>query len=253
MKVKPLQYKLSEQTMKSVENQTSTNGEFDLMSRRNSKKGNTFVMIEADTSIMTYLTTIFYKNSFYASTIPSPTSLFFEQAVEFERNIELALEAFPRNVTRILGKDTKTEIKLVDPFIYNIFIIYKISAITALISSVESLANFIIPESYEIENSKKQTLGKRDIERQWDLKSKLLDIVPKLKVIQDIEVYKNKVNLFLELSKLRNEFIHLKTKLKDNNADPFIDHFETLINLDVKEKIEEVKNLLNLIEPELIK
>ena len=41
----------------------------------------------------------------------------------------------------------------------------------------------------------------------------------------------------------------MKTKLDGKNMDPFLDYFEQLINLDLKQKINETKNLIKLIEP----
>ena len=64
-----------------------------------------------------------------------------------------------------------------------------------------------------------------------------------------MKVYEVKTNKFLELSIIRNEFIHMKTKLDGKNMDPFVDYFEQLINLDLKQEISETKNLIKLIEP----
>jgi hypothetical protein len=129
---------------------------------------------------------------------------------------------------------------------------YKISSITALISTVECFINEIIPEDFTTENKKKEIVGKEIIERHWNLKSKLKTIVPKIKTISDLKEYEIKTNKFLELSKVRNEFTHMKTKLDGKNMDPFLDYFEQLINLDLKQKIAETKNLIELIEPKYV-
>ena len=82
-----------------------------------------------------------------------------------------------------------------------------------------------------------------------DLKSKLKIIVPKIKQIENEREFELKTNSFLQLNKLRNEFTHLKTKLEDNFGDPFIKYFEELINMDLKEKINQINSLIKLIEP----
>ena len=40
----------------------------------------------------------------------------------------------------------------------------------------------------------------------------------------------------------------MKTKVKENKMDPFIDYFELLINLNLKNKINETENLMNLMD-----
>ena len=41
----------------------------------------------------------------------------------------------------------------------------------------------------------------------------------------------------------------MKTKLDKKNMDPFVEYFEQLINLDLKQKISETEDLINIIEP----
>ena len=247
MKTKILKYNLSETALKNVIEQTDNNAKLNLRAR----KSKVSIIINQDSGELNYIIPFLSNNKFYASHLPNPTSLFFSQAIENEDNVSLIEKSFDKNIvmTYNQGEKSDLEINVLNPEKFNQFLMYKISSITSLISSVESFVNSIIPEEFEIENYKKELIGKSKIEKQWDLKSKLKELVPKIKNIENKIEYLIKVDKFIELSKIRNEFIHLKTKRDEKNLDPFLHYFEELINLNLKVKIEEVKNLINYIEP----
>mgnify|MGYP005994961375 CR=1 FL=1 len=250
MKTKPLEYKLSESALKSVNNSTNEKKTFDLSKKKNAKKGNTLIMINQETSKVSYIVPIFHNNKFYAGKIPKPSSLFIGQAYEFEKRVTDILNHFPKCIDMVLQQspESDSKINIVKDETYHTFIMYKVSTITALISAVECYINELIPESFTIENKKKEIVGKEIIERTWNLKSKLQTIIPKIKNIKNHKEYELNVNRLLELNKIRNEFTHMKTKVKENNMDPFIDYFELLINLNLKNKINETENLMNLMD-----
>jgi hypothetical protein len=259
MKIKPLEYELSENTLKSVDNVTDENAVLDITQDRKKNRGNTYLLINKDTSKLSYIVPIEHSKKFYGGIIPKPSSLFLGQSIEFEKKASDYFNSFPKSVEWTLHQRPNKEdnpidrnIYLVKEEIYYKFLMYKISSITALISTVECFINEIIPENFTIENKKKEIVGKEIIERHWNLKSKLKTIVPKIKIISDLKDYEIKTNRFLELSKIRNEFTHMKTKLDGKNMDPFLDYFEQLINLDLKQKITETKNLIKLIEPKYV-
>lgn len=258
MRIKPLEYKLSENTLRSVEDVTDENAILDLSKQRSEKKGNAFVMINKDTSMMSFIVPSLYQKKFYGGKIPRPSSLFLGQAIEFgERAMEYQA-LFPKLVEFTLHqnpnpKDSVNDnIYLVKEEEYYKFLMYKISCITSLISTVECFINEIIPENFSSKNKKGEVVGKQEIERHWSLKSKLKTVVPTIKRIPDLKTYEDCSNKLLELSTLRNEFTHVKTKADRKNMDPFIDYFEQLINLDLKQKISETENLIKLIEPDYL-
>lgn len=258
MKIKPLEYKLSENTLRSVEDVTDENAILDLSKQRSEKKGNAFVMINKDTSIMSFIVPSLYQKKFYGGKIPRPSSLFLGQAIEFgERAMEYQA-LFPKLVEFTLHQNPNPEdrvndnIYLVKEEEYYKFLMYKISCITSLISTVECFINEIIPENFSTKNKKEEVVSKQEIERHWSLKSKLKTVVPTIKKIPDLKTYEDWSNKLLELSTLRNEFTHVKTKADRRNMDPFIDYFEQLINLDLKQKILETENLIKLIEPDYL-
>lgn len=247
MRTKKLKYDLSETAIKSVLDQTDSEAKLTF----SKMKSKIFLVINKDTKELSYIIPFLSNKKYYASDIPNPTCLFFSQAIENEENVSIIEKSFEKNIVVVLNQVSKSdlEINLLRPDKFNQFLMYKISSITSLISAVESFLNTIIPENFETENSKNEIIGKSKIERNWDLKSKLKDIVPKIKTIENKTEYNRKINKFIELSQIRNEFIHLKTTKDEKDLDPFLKYFEQLINLNLKEKIEEVKNLINFIEP----
>jgi len=254
MKIKPLEYKLSEKTLKSVDDATNKNAILDLSKQRSEKKGNTLIMVDKDTSKMSFIVPTLYQKRFYGGKIPKPSSLFLGQAMEFEDRAMEYQASFPKHIILTLHakpnpRDTANEnIYLVNEEEYYKFLMYKISCVTSLISTIECFINEIIPENFTTKNKKGETADKQTIERQWDLKSKLKTVVPRVKKIFDLKTYEDLSNKFIELSILRNEFIHMKTKLDKKNMDPFVNYFEQLINLDLKQKISETEDLIKIIE-----
>ena len=259
MKIKPLEYELSENTLKSVDKVTDENAVLDFKKDRKAKKGNTYLMINKGTSKLSFIVPIEHQKKIYGGKIPKPSSLFLGQAIEFEKKVSECLDAFPKIVEWTLHQNPDPEdnpndnsIYLVREETYYQFLMYKISSITALISTIECFINEIIPENFTTTNKKKELVGKEIIERHWNLKSKLKTIVPQIKNILDFKDYEVKTNRFLELSKIRNEFTHMKTKLDGKNMDPFLDYFEQLINLDLKQTIKETQELIEVIQPKYL-
>lgn len=253
MEANPYRLKLSTNTIKSVENQVDNSKEYDLSKKINAKKGNTIVLIKGDPSEMSFITPLFCQNAFYAAEIPILAKLFFAQAIEYENKSIAYVNLFPDHVNYTLASGAKFEIKMVDQRLYNLFLMNKISAVISLTMSVESFLNSIIPDKFVLEDSNMKFIEKKEIEKNWDLKRKLKEVVPLIKIIDNQAAYLIKVNKFVQLSKLRNEFIHLKTKLEASNGDPFIVFFEELINLNLKLKIKETQELINHISPGYLK
>jgi hypothetical protein len=234
--------------MSSVENNVGE-GTIDLQKSIINQKSNTLVLITNNPPEMKYFTPIIYQNALFGSYLPSPVHLFFEQAIEHARTIEELIKLFPKHVEQTLNNNSKGEFKIINSDLYNSYLIYKISAITSLIMTIECFVNTMIPEDYSYKEKEGKALSKPDIERYITLKQKLKNLIPEIVSIGDVQKYRKLCDKIIEINLLRNEFIHLKTAKTSNNADPFIDHFETLVNLNLKLKIEETKELINLITP----
>lgn len=250
MKIKPLTYELSQGAMASVENNVGE-GTIDLTKSKNKRKSNTMVVVFKESSQMNFYTPVIYKNALYAAFLPNPIHLFFAQAIEHANSVDRAVKLFPGSIEQTLNPDTKGEFNIIKSDVYNYYLIYKISSITSLIMAVESFVNNIIPENYEYVDLDKK-YNKSDIERFYNLKDKITKIVPEIVNISNVSDYQKLYSKVIEVNLLRNEFIHLKTKRDEKNGDPFIDHFESLINLDLNEKINDVKNFINFLRPDYL-
>ena len=65
MKIRPLEYDLSENDINSVDKVTDENTVLDLRKERKAKKGNTFLMFNKDTSKVSYIVPILHQQKFY--------------------------------------------------------------------------------------------------------------------------------------------------------------------------------------------
>lgn len=251
MKIKPFTYNLSESAIQSVKDNT---GEDQIDFKKSIKKGKSgsLIVITEEPSRMYYYTPVIYKEELYAAVFPNPVHLFLAQSIEHSKSVDSIVAEFPKNIQYVLQNE-KSTLNLINDGLYYKYIIYKISAITSLIMTVESFVNSVIPDDYEFINKKdNRSIDKSKIERSLTLKEKLVDVIPQIIEIKDAKIYNKLYGKILEINSLRNEFIHLKTKLDSKNADPFIDHFESLINLDVKDKIEDVKKLICFLKPQFL-
>lgn len=250
MKIKPLTYELSKEAITSIESNLG-DGTIDLSKCKNKRKSNSIVIAFKEPPRMNYYTPVIYKNNLYAAFFPNPTHLFFAQAIEHSESADRIVKLFPDNVEFVMNPNTKDEFNILTSDIYYKYLIYKISSITSLIMTVESFINFLIPESFTYsESSNDKILNKSDIEKSFSLKQKITVIIPEIISIQNLKDYQKLYNKILEINTLRNEFIHLKTKRDKNNTDPFIDHFESLINLNLNEKINDTKKFIDFLKPD---
>jgi hypothetical protein len=53
----------------------------------------------------------------------------------------------------------------------------------------------------------------------------------------------------ITINNIRNEFVHFKFSKEENNLDPYLKHFEVIINLDLKKAIEDLRFLMELVAP----
>ena len=208
------------------------------------------VLIFKEPPRMGYCTPVIYDDELYAALLPNPIHLFYAQAIEHANSVSNTVKLFPNSIEEKLNQGTIGEFNIIRSDIYNNYLIYKISSITSLIMAVESFVNLIIPDNYKF-NDLGKNYNKADIERFYNLKEKITKVIPAIVKISNMSEYQKLYSKVIEINLLRNEFIHLKTK-RDNKGDPFIDHFEALINMDLDEKINDIKKFINFVKPDYL-
>lgn len=248
MKPDRKKYQLSKEALDSVLKQTDADAKLDLNKKEN--KGSTFFVVDQDSGEIQIIIPYQYNGSFYAAHFPSPVQLFYKQAIDHISRADSVVKSFEQNIEMVYqqSEESSTKIKMIDSEIFDQFIIHKISCLTSLSSTVEAFANEMIPEDFKILNNKNIEVGKAEIERSWDLKGKLKQVIPKIVSVEE-KKYETLVGKFIEMNYLRNEFIHMKFKTDVKNFDPYIENFEKLINLNLQKKLEEVRLLVNLVKP----
>src|SRR5690554_2665674 len=158
---------------------------------------------------MKYLTQINLKGNFYAGFLPEPYLLFLTNSKFLNLKIRKLENTFKQSVNGELRPNENFNLKILNQEIYNQYILYKISSLMFLIMTVESFVNNLIPEKMSIEKDGK-IISKSDIEKTYKLKEKFREVIPKIKEIKDINEYQNIYSPILQLSRIRNSFIHLK-------------------------------------------
>lgn len=252
MKTKQHQYKVTKGALDSVKRQAGT-GDFMLDSRTKGKNLNAYViLIEDKNGEATYYEMVVKHmgKNLFGGIIPEPDNLFFFQALEYEAQAEAVAGAFKDNIINtFMSEGGKTAINVIRQPVCNLFISYKISCIIALVMAVESVVNRVIPVNYSFKGNDGQTYDRETIEKKWKLKQKLNDIIPSINMIADIDDYNHKRSKFLTLCELRNELVHLKYGSQRTPNSHFMDFMVTIINLDLKEKIKDTKELIKYIDP----
>jgi len=248
MKVKKIMYRLDDNAMRSIEKQTVDEGGLFIEKWNLKKKSKCLVCVEPNSKSLFFMVPILKDKKRFVQSLPVPSSLFLFQAKEFSKNASDLALTFKDNVTATLGMNESDNLYMIPEELYNSYLSYKISSLTSIVMFVESFVNSIIPEDFQIEDKKGEINGKIKVEQFWSLKDKLKTAIPKFKTIINKDEYKDAQNRFLQLNKLRNSFIHLKTTLDSKNMDPYLAHFEELINLDLNISISQTENLVRLID-----
>lgn len=252
MSIKSLSYKLSQKAFDGIKaNSNSTSGIS--IETRGGKKSKSLVMIIEQPPAppqLLYTVPIVQDKELFINALPEPATLFMNQAEQFSKATLSLLIQFPENKMSTLSAGDGSPMYIVDSELYSTYLSYKIASLTSLIMFLECFLNGVLPENLELEDSRGSMVGKKEVERNWSIKDKLKVVIPKIVEIDNLQKYQTAYGRVLVTNSLRNEFIHMKTKRNEKNLDPFITHFEALINLDLDNCITEFKNLVKLIEPE---
>ncbi|MEP6805798.1 MAG: hypothetical protein ABI892_14820 [Flavobacterium sp.] len=203
-------------------------------------------------------TTFINKKIVFAGIAPNLIQAYFDLAYEQVQKTDKHAETF-----HYIASDKFDRIKLIDTPIFNRFIQYRISAIIFIHLSVEAFINFIIPENFiyskiETSNSNKfqeqiTKLNKDNIERWVSFKEKIENILTKIPNIEfDVEKNRTIIGQILEIEKIRNEIIHLKSKDSNSNIH-YQKVFEFVASKDLNLYLSATKKFINILQKDYIK
>jgi hypothetical protein len=195
---------------------------------------------------MQYLSQLNSNGEFYAGFMPEPYQLFLSNSKSLNAIIKESKNSFKSNIDTVQNLSENFALKILNQEVFNQFILNKVGSVVFLIMSVESFINNLIPEKMNIEKEGKIDT-KITIEKKYSLKEKFREVVPRIKEIDDDQAYQNKYSKIIQLSRIRNSFIHLKTSSKENPLDPYLKHFEKLIAMDLEKECENIEMLIDSI------
>jgi len=211
----------------------------DFKKYRKDTKSTTWVLIVNNS--MRYLTQINSRKNFYAGYMTEPYILFLNNSkylcnelIEIEKEFDLKIES-------TIPLSENFQLKILNQELYNRFINTKISSLVSLIMSVESFVNNLIPDKFIFEDTKGK-ITKEEIEKNLSLKVKFKVIIPQIKDIENPIEYKKNYSRIIQLSSIRNSFVHLKTADNKGKFDPYLKDFERLISLVLHKDITIVEN-----------
>lgn len=237
-------YNISQDFINTIPQKEGVDSDF----KKYSKEGKSTTWILLINQTMKYLTQVNSKGNFYAGFMPEPYLLFLTNSKSLNLKIRKLENTFKTSIEGELNPSENFNLKILNQEVYNQYILYKISSLIFLMMTVESFINNLIPEKISIEKDGKSN-SKSDIEKTYKLKEKFRDVIPTIKEIKHYKEYQNKYSSILQLSKIRNSFIHLKTSTIENPMDPYLNDFEKLIIMDLDKEYKKVEILIkNIIE-----
>ena len=203
-------------------------------------------------------TTFIHKKNIYAGIAPNLVQAYFDLAFEQIQYTDKYADTF-----HYISEIKFDEIKLVDHNIFHRFIQYRISSIIFLHLSVEAFINNIIPEDFiytktEVSKSNKfQTqkteYNKEHIERWISIKEKIEEVLPQIPKINFDPTKNGKIiGRILEIAKIRDEIVHLKSKDKESSM-YYSKIFDFIASRDLMEYLHSVKKFINILENNFLK
>ena len=203
-------------------------------------------------------TTFIHKKKIFAGVAPNLIQAYFDLAYEQIQWTDKYADTF-----HYIASEKFDRIKFIDTPIFNRFIQYRISSIIFLHLSVEAFINYIIPEDFiysktEISNSNKfqeqiTKLNKENIERWINFKEKIEEVIPKLPNNKfDIEKNRDIIDRILEIERIRNEIIHLKSKDSNSNMH-YKKVFDFVASKNLSKYLFSVKKFINILQKDFIK
>ena len=240
--VKKIEYLLTDEALESITHNIV--GENEPVNKKLKELENTTLVVVQDNQLKFY-STLKLNNQIFTCDLPQPTSLFLFQAEHFtESTLKIQKQFYNYTDFNLsLTEERNGEIKVINDEFFNLFIIYKISAITSFIMTVECHLNHLIPLNYKFEISEGKKVDKDYIERTFSIKDKfrlLQEILP-----QNSFLKKNsEIDKILNLNNLRNDFIHLKTEKDKKNMSNYINNYQKIINLDLRKNLKIIQSFV---------
>ena len=215
-----------------------------------------FIVINPNTKELFSIIPIIDNEQFFVSAFPDPIQIYYSMAF---MNYQFSLQT-RKNI--IFQRKQNGNLNFISSYLYNCHLQYKISTVIFLHSTVEAFINYIMPEEFiyiqEYQGSKSDKFlkqlkeyNKEQSEKYVLFKEKLSKMLFQLTKIDFKLQHKKIYDKLLNLNLLRNDLIHLRS-VKTNNQEHFHKVFEKVIDVDLKQYIDCVRNFINILKPGFI-
>lgn len=257
-------FKLADSALKSVEanvdHETSPEDSIRQLTKEiKAGKSSHFLGIMPDQKEMFSFIPIIEDNQFFASFFPDPILLYFSLAYS---NYQFSIES-RESIVFQKNQDRGAPLNFVNDYLYNWHLKYKISSLIFLHSTIEAFVNYIMPDDFiykqEIQGKRSDKFHKtvkeytkEQTERYIQFKDKICLVVPQITQIDFQKDHQKIYDNIINISKLRNDIIHLRTTSQEKNRKYFESVFEKLINVDLFPFVNSVMDFVNQIKPGFI-
>ncbi len=140
---------------------------------------------------------------------------------------------------RRLEVEIKNDVKKI-----NLLLLQNINFCIFSITSLESFINQIIPSDF-IYNEKDKRISKTEIESSWSIENKIKKVIKNLTGINIAEDYERWIGL-MELIKLRDDIIHLKTA-QPSDFKSYQNLYKRLLDNNYEKSYEIIKEIITII------
>ncbi len=265
VKIKPFGlFKIAKSTLESVERNVDNNiapqdSIKNVIKEIKSGKPSQFFGVRGDKMELFPFIPIIENDQFFASFFPEPIQLYFSLAYS---NYQFAIKS-KNDITFQKNQRKDVPFNIVNSYLYNWHLKYKISTIIFLHSTIEAFINYIMPDDFiykQIINGKKsdkfkvstKEFDKEQTEKYINFKEKVSTVIPQLTNIDFQLNHKKIYDSIINLSTLRNNIIHLRSSTTEKNLKHFQIVFEEIINIDLIKYVLSVKDFINIIKPDYI-
>jgi len=199
---------------------------------------------------------ILEHDQLFAAPFPDPIQLYYSLAYA---NYQFAKKA-RNNIT--IQKQQPQFLNFVSNYLYNWHLQYKISTIIFLHSTIEAFVNHTMPEDFiykQYSSGSKsdkflkltKEYNKEQTERYIQFKEKLGPVISQLTKIDFQNQHQKIYDKILSLNKLRNDLIHLRSTIS-NNEQEFEKVFVEVVNVNLTPFVNAVKDFINTVKPGFI-
>ncbi len=206
---------------------------------------------------MVFMLPIHFGDNIYTAAFPDPILLYLSIShKQHQVSEQIMTELFEENSINSL-RNMRIFNSTVDNTndIYNEYLQSRVCSIIMLHSSIEAFVNSVIPENIKypwITKKGTRTLDKREIDKMIIFKDKLIKV---LKFVTGIDLENNHTDLtddILNLYKVRNDFVHLKSYMDNSFKPSHSEVFNDMLNMNIEKYQKVVHKFMNLIKPNYI-